>query len=90
MKKLLSLTLALATISATCFAEVANTPLSQQINKVLTSDEYCIRFQHQGGGVSSNSDLAQNAFAKQPSKLVEMLAKKGNSKILTTEMYHFI
>lgn len=87
MKKFLSLTLALATLSATCFAEVANTPLSQQINKVLTSDEYCIRFQHQGGGVSSNSDLAQNAFAKQPSKLVEMLAKKGDSKIITTEMY---
>ena len=87
MKKILSLTIALATFSATCFAQVANTPLSQQINKVLSSDEYCIRYQHLGANIGSNPVLAQNAFAKQPSKMVGMLAKKGTVKASITELY---
>lgn len=73
-KKLVLLVMVLVALTATCYAEIGNTPLSQKISRVLNSDEYCISYRFELGDVN------------EPYYILETFAKKGNDKVILTKM----
>lgn len=70
----------LVALTATCYAEIGNTPLSQKINRVLNGDEYCISFKFELGWTDKKANKDETYF------ILETLAKKGNDKGILTKM----
>lgn len=79
VKKLFLMVMVLVALTATCYAEIGNTPLSQKISRVLNSVEYCISFKFDVGWIDNESNKDVPYFA------LETFAKKGNDKVILTK-----
>ena len=76
--KLFLLVMVLVSLTASCYAEVAKTPLTQKISRVLNSDEYCISFKFDGEVIDTVSNNKVTYY------FVETFAQKGNDVVEIT------